>query len=324
MSALARARLAERLPLALVLLALVGLVTLALFGTRPFAEAADLDADAHSLPLASQPCGRSSETPAHYRHVIWIWMENHSYDQVIGGDGSPFETALSRACGLATNYHSIRHPSLPNYLAATGGSTFGFTRDRPPAAQPIDAPSIFSEVAASGRQWRTYVEAMPANCQAMGKYGFARNPAAYFTRSRSQCPAWDLPLGRSRSGAFATALRTDRLPAFSLVIPDKCHSTHGCPVTSGDAWLSHWVNRIVASRSYRNGSTAVFLTWDEGKRDLNQHIALIVVSPTTPRGAVSRARLNHYSLLRATAGLLGIRPPGRAGTARGLDRPFGL
>jgi len=251
-------------------------------------------------------------------------MENHSYDQVIGSDGAPFETALARACGLASGYHAITHPSLPNYLAATGGSTFGVTKDRWPSARAIDAPTLFSEVAASGRQWRTYVESMSGNCGAMGRYGYARNPAAYFSQSRSRCTRWDVPLGRPHSGALSHALGTGGLPAFSLVIPNKCHSTHGCPVTAGDNWLSRWVNRIVASQAYRSGGTAVFITWDEGKRDLGQHIALIVVSPTTVPGTVVRVRSDHYALLRTTADLLGVPPPGLAATAPSLGQAFGL
>ena len=32
---------------------------------------------------ASAPCGRQATAPP-YKHVIWIWMENHSYNSIIG------------------------------------------------------------------------------------------------------------------------------------------------------------------------------------------------------------------------------------------------
>jgi phosphatidylinositol-3-phosphatase len=312
-----------RTRLALGVLALLVLIILAGLALRPLAEAVE-DQKPSSLPLVKQPCGSSTTAVPHYQHVIWIWMENHSYHQVMGSESAPYENALAAACGLATNYHAIAHPSLPNYLAATAGSTFGIARDRWPSAQPINAPSIFSEVARSGRQWRTYVESMPANCRAMGRHGYARNPPIYFAGSRGRCTSWDVSMGTAHAGALATALRTNQLPAFSLIIPSRCHSTHDCPVASGDAWLSRWINHIVASPSYRNGSTAIFLTWDEGKHDLGQHVPLIVVSPSTTPGTVSRTRFDHYSLLRATAGLLDVRPPGNASTAPSLRLAFGL
>ena len=46
-------------------------------------------------------------------------MENHGYGQVIGSSSAPFENQLAAQCGLATNYHAVTHPSLPNYIAAT-------------------------------------------------------------------------------------------------------------------------------------------------------------------------------------------------------------
>ena len=79
--------------------------------------------------LAAGPCGTVSTAPV-YKHVIWIWMENHSYGDIIGNKAqAPYLNALASECGLATNYHNISHPSLPNYLALTSGSTWGIADD---------------------------------------------------------------------------------------------------------------------------------------------------------------------------------------------------
>jgi phospholipase C len=305
-------------------LAVAALVAL-LLGRGPLANAADLDADSHAKPLTVQPCGqRPANAPVQYRHVIWIWMENHSYRQVIGSEDAPYENELARACGLATRYRAITHPTLPNYLAATGGSTFGVSRDQFPSLEPINAPTIFSEVAASGRQWRIYYDSMPSNCHPMEKYGYARNPVAYFRGDRRLCARWDVPMGSMHHGALASALTGNRLPAFSLIVPSLCHSTHGCPVASGDTWLSRWINRILTSPAYRAGSTAIFLTWDEGRHDLGQHIPLVVIAPSTTPGTRSGGRFNHYSLLRTTSDLLGLTPPGHAARATSMRSAFGL
>ena len=290
----------------------------------PFANAVDLGGDPASQPLATQPCHGPASGPVHYQHVIWIWMENHSYHQVMGSEHAPFENRLAHACGLATHYRAITHPTLPNYLAATGGSTFGVHKDEFPSSTPINAPTLFSEVAASGRQWRTYYDSMPSNCHPMEKFGFARNPVAYFRADRGLCARWDVPMGTVRHGNLATALTENRLPAFSLMVPSLCHSTHACPISQGDAWLSSWINRIITSPAYRSGTTALFLTWDEGKHDLGQHIPLIVVAPSTPPGTVARGAFNHYSLLRTTTDLLGVTPPGHAATAASMRAAFGL
>ncbi|HET8602859.1 MAG TPA: alkaline phosphatase family protein [Marmoricola sp.] len=306
------------------LLAALLLPPMLLLAKGPLANAVDYDPGPRAQPLATQPCHGPASSPTHYQHVIWIWMENHSFHQVIGAPNAPFENGLAHACGLATHYRAITHPTLPNYLAATSGSTFGVHKDRTAPAQPINAPTIFSEVAASGRQWRTYYDSMPSNCHPMGRFGFARNPVMWFRGDRGLCSRWDLPMGTPHHGSLASALASNHLPAFSLMVPNLCHSTHSCPVANGDAWLSRWINRIVTSPAYRSGTTAVFLTWDEGKRDIGQHIPLIVIAPSTPPGTTTSTVFNHYSLLRTTADLLGLGSPGHAATAPSMRAAFGL
>ena len=43
---------------------------------------------------ASGPCGRQATAPA-YKHVIWIWMENHSYYTFIGSPQAPYINSLA-------------------------------------------------------------------------------------------------------------------------------------------------------------------------------------------------------------------------------------
>src|SRR5215210_5405615 len=43
-------------------------------------------------------CGTSSTPAPVYDHVIWIFMENRRYDEVIGNPAAPFETGLARHC----------------------------------------------------------------------------------------------------------------------------------------------------------------------------------------------------------------------------------
>ena len=70
---------------------------------------------------AAGPCGTVSTAPA-YTHVIWIWMENHSYSDIIGNTSqAPYINSIAGECGLATNYHNLSHPSLPNYVGGTSG-----------------------------------------------------------------------------------------------------------------------------------------------------------------------------------------------------------
>jgi phosphatidylinositol-3-phosphatase len=243
-----------------------------------------------------------------YDHVIWIWFENHSESQVIGSTSAPYFNSLASQCGLATNYHGVTHPSLPNYLAATGGSTFGVTDDNPPSSHPISSASIFSQVKAAGKTWKSYEESMTSNCllSSSGTYAVKHNPAAYYTGIRTDCANMDVPMGSTTSGAFASDLANGTLPTYSFVTPNMCNDMHDCSATTGDNWLKSWMPKIVASSNYQAGKTAVFVTFDEDDFNSSNVVAMIPVAPSVPAGTKNATNFSHYSLLRTTEEMLGI------------------
>src|SRR5260370_2010745 len=76
-------------------------------------------------------CGQPLERMPHpLRYVFVIVMENKSAEEALTG---PFTASLAAKYGVAGNYHPISHPSVPNYLALTSGSTRGLrdARDHP-------------------------------------------------------------------------------------------------------------------------------------------------------------------------------------------------
>ena len=83
----------------------------------------------------------SSDAP---QHVFYVMMENHGYNQIIGNTAdAPFINALASRYNLATNFHGVTHPSLPNYLAAISGSTQGIFDDCKAGATVTCAPEEF-------------------------------------------------------------------------------------------------------------------------------------------------------------------------------------
>lgn len=291
-------------------------------------------------------CGARVTTapPVTYKHVIWIWMENHAYNQIIGSPGSANYTnspyvngTVVTQCGLATNYHNITHPSLPNYLAAVAGTTGGVTTDCSPTACPQSASSIFAQLNTAGKTWRGYAESMPTNCALTDTslYAARHNPAVYYTGIRSSCASWDVPMGTTTSGAFQQALQAGTLPAFSFITPNLCDDTHNCATKTGDSWLQTWLPVITRSSSYTAGDTAVFVTWDEGENgssnacatnttDVGCHVATLVLTPYTKPGTKSALLYNHYSLLRTAETLLALPHLGHAADSSTRDLRSGF
>lgn len=299
----------RRAPLILALLAVLGATAV-----WPSGAAAG--------PLASACTGRE-HPPQTYRHVLVIVMENHSASQIYGSSKTPTITGLSRRCGKAVDYRAITHPSLPNYIAMTAGSTGGIVTDC--TACRTNVPNIFRQLVRRGRSWRGYAESMPTPClrSDSGRYLMRHNPAVYFRHLGGTCATSDLPMGTPAGGALRHALRKNVLPAYAFLTPDACHDMHDCPKSTGDAWLRSWLPLILGNASYRNGQMAVFLTFDEGV-GADQRVATIVVSPYVTPGTVSRGHFTHYSLLRTTENLLGLPLLGHARSAAGMRRPFGI
>lgn len=250
-----------------------------------------------------------------YDHVVWVWMENHTYGQVIGNSSAPYETTLARQFATATHYASVGSPSLPNYIGATSGSTQGIADDDGPQSHPLAVDNLFRQVRAAGKTERSFQESMPANCglSSVGTYAVKHNPAAYYTGGddRTACRADDVP--------FSGTLPSGTLPSFSFVTPDLCHDTHDCPVAAGDAWLKAFLPPLLARDEYRSGSTVVFIVWDE-----YTPMPDIVISPATPAGTVASQSFDHYSLLRTTEELLGLPLLGRASSAASMRAAFRL
>ena len=97
----------------------------------------------------------------------------------------------------------------------------------------------------------------------------------------------------------------------------------------GDAFLARWIPRLTASRAYRSGTTAIFITWDEpddfSSSTPKAPIPTLVVAPWVPAGVRVATRFNHYSMLRTTEEMLRLSPfLGAAASAPSMRSPFHL
>jgi hypothetical protein len=261
-----------------------------------------------------KPCGTATTSPpARYDHVVWVVMENKPYSDVMGSKSAAFTRSLASGCASAENFHAERHPSLPNYIAMTSGSTHGIKDDRGPGSHPIKGPSIFSQL---GRNWRALQESMPGACRRSNflLYAVRHNPPTYYTNLARSCPKQDVRLDRT----------ADISARFTFITPNLCHDTHNCGVGTGDRWLSSLMSDITSSAEYRAGKTAVFITWDEDDGSRSNRIPTLVISPYTTPGTRSRTRFTHYSLLRTSEDMLGLKRLGAAARSPSMRAAFGL
>jgi hypothetical protein len=276
-----------------------------------------------SMPTTSAPGGTITKT-------LVVFIENHTLIQMRAG--MPYLNSVADRYGYANNYTALTHPSLPNYLAVAGGSTFGINDDLPPAAHPLSGPSVFGQAIAAGKTAKVYAEDEPGNCAPWnsGLYAVRHTGWPYFADEAASCKLYDVPSGTADSGAFKADVAAGNLPNVGWLIPNLCNDAHlsGCPLQDAgslslaDNWLSKMLPVVFNGPDFKSGTLAVVVTADEGSSGSNQ--ILTVVANPAMSGVVVTTALNHYSLSGFLSQMSGSAPLRNAAGAPSFAAAFGL
>ena len=254
----------------------------------------DVPVQTRPSPVAQLAAGRPT-------HIAVILMENEEYGDIVGSSSTPYINGLARRSALATQMYAIRHPSLPNYLALTSGSTHGIDSDCTDCR--VTATSIVDQLDRAGLSWKAYMEDLPHPCftgAGAGDYAKKHDPFVYYTavaNSPSRC-AHVVPLT-----ALAVDERSGKLPAFIWITPNLCHDMHDCDPATGDRFLSQLIPPLLSRLGLRG---LLVLTWDEGSSDngccrlaSGGHVATILAGSSARQAARMVTPADHYSVLQA-------------------------
>lgn len=283
-------------------LALLPLAALAVAGCGPANAGVPGRSDVVELPITGT--------------IYTIVLENHGVGAVLGG-ANPYLSSLAAEYGTGNAYLVDVHPSLPNYIHMTSGSTAGIGDNGPPAAHSIDGTdNLADQLEAGGITWRAYMDGMGEPCavEDVGRYAVRHDPFVYYTSltsDRARCEEHVVDFETH----FTDDLAANRFQ-FMWVTPDVCNDMHDCPTTTTDEWLSRVVPQILASPGYQEGG-AIFLLWDEGDADATyawsvafhrpQNVPFILISEhLVSRGFVSNTRYAHDSYLATVEDAFGL------------------
>ena len=299
-------------------------------------------------------CGGAKTEPpakapgANAPRVFLIIGENTSASQITAAHAPYLVHSLRPHAAWVTSYHSFtRSSSLGQYIAMTSGQ---FTRCEANNALPAGChqsiDNVFSQLQATGRTWFEFNESAANPCDIVDHgaawskniYSAHHNPALYYVGVHGKgydeaitpdaaCREHNLSAGTTAPNDTSTldaALRSGRVGALNIVIPNDCENGHDpCatndPVRQFDAFLAREVPKVRASPAYGANSTIV-ITWDEGADPpLNPGNPLLVaLGPKVKTGVVSTGSYNHYSLLHSIEAQLGLPLLARARTQKPL------
>jgi hypothetical protein len=281
------------------------------------------------LAAAGLSCGGGGSSPhqvaadrsGHFPHpgrVAVYVLENRSYDAVIGRPDAPYINRLAQNHALATNYYAVAHPSLPNYIALTGGSVYGITTDC--SNCDTAGPNIVGQLDDAGYTWKAYFEELDSNRRpgpTTPQYNPHYNPFVYYETVRG------VDKNRDRVVGFDT-LRSDldagRLADFVWIAPGVLHDGHNSTLREADRYASGLIPLIMRELG-PNG--VLYLTWDEGPtKDTagvggtpgGGHVALIAAGGIARQGTTTAVAASHYALLRTIEAGFALPALGRAGS----------
>lgn len=278
-----------------------------------------------ATPLPT-PTPIGSGTLPNFSHVFLIVMENEESTGIMGNSAAAYINALAPGHGLATQYFAVSHPSLPNYLALTAGSTFGIASDC--TGCYVNATNVADQVESSGRSWKAYLESMPSSCYVGDAYPYMQkhNPFIYYNDVRTnpaRCAEHVVPFTQ-----LGTDLVNGAVPNLAWITPNMCNDMHDCSIATGDAWLANVVPGILASSAFVNGGV-LFITWDEGESSAGccgnatgGQVATLVIAPNGVAGLRSTIAETHYSLLRTIEDAWGLSALGQAASAVAMREYF--
>ncbi len=316
---------------------------------------------------ASTPTTPQKAIP-HYQHIVEIMMENTSYGSIIGNPNAPNINTLASSYGLATNYFGVTHPSEPNYMANIAGDYFGVQDDNQfyctaalantdphcsgtTVDHTVNAPTLADQLTAAGKSWKGYFQSLPptpapgdlitSGPNANGPYTFKypNNTVALYASKHNPFLNFTGTQGAIANMVPGTQLTTDlasnKLPDFSLVVPNQCndmHGTSGCTdetglISAGDSYVGNTVTAIMSSKAWTQGRDAIVVTWDEddysdqgqtgtgccGADPGGGHVVTIVITNKGSYPITDGTAYNHYSLLRSYETAFGLPPLAHAG-----------
>jgi hypothetical protein len=282
-----------------------------------------------------------------FSNIFLILMENTSLttlDAAITAGAAPNLDGFGKTYASGSAYHGVSHPSLPNYIALTSGSTQGIGCDCEAqtgqgscniavcnialgdCSCDQSVPNLADQIETAKETWLAFGEGMSTPCNTMDdsttQYAVRHVPFLYYD---------DIQSNIARCGSHVvdfSSFNPATAPQFTFIAPNLTDDMHDptpatqANITNGDSWIGPQVTKIMASSSYTNGGLIV-VVWDEdddsglGSSGSDAPIPIYLISPyAKSAGYLSSVEADHYSLLATIEDAMNLPRLGMAGMSR--------
>jgi hypothetical protein len=237
--------------------------------------------------LASAHAGDAS-----FKRAIIVVLENTNYDVAIQ---QPIFAKLASEGSLFTQFMAEGHPSQPNYIAMIAGDTLGVRNDSP---VNLNANHLGNLLTAKGLDWKLYAEDLPSNCflgTTSGKYARKHVPFLSFLNVQ-QNPAECAKV--VNASEFQKDLANNKVPAFSMYIPNLDNDGHDTGADYAAQWFSNAFGGVLSNSKFMK-DTLIIVTFDESEKILQKNqVYTVMLGANVIPGSKVDTLTSHYSVLR--------------------------
>jgi acid phosphatase len=280
-----------------------------------------------------------AENIPHSSHVWVIAEENHSLEQVVGNSKMPYYNQLIHQYGLATQFYSNQHSSLPALMWFVAGAPV--TRNNDTVSCRYDNDNVVRALLRQGYTWRSYQQNLPsAGYQGLygGKnrsYYRRHNPLIDFT---DVCPGTEQDRNSVPYSQLARDIAEGNRVNYAYVTPDVDEDAHSGSLEAADHWLQSNLPAILARPEFGPGGDGIlFIIWDEGNlvhpddnrcsatvdKGCGGRTATLVIGPQVRAGYKSTTTYHNESVLKTVCVAMGLSPcPGAAQDAAPMSDFF--
>jgi acid phosphatase len=259
-------------------------------------------------------------------HVWIVAEENHSYEDVVGNAQMPYYNQLIHQYGLATQFYSDQHSSLPALMWYVAGAEVEPNNDTVSCQHSED--NVVRELLKQGYTWKSYQEGMPS-AGFQGLYGGTDN--VYYRRHNPLIDFTDVcpGTGQDTKSVPYTQMATDfangDVVNYAYITPDVNDDAHNGTLPEADQWLQAHVPDILARPEFSPGGDGIlFVVWDEADASDNRcsatvstgcggRTAELVIGPQVKAGYQSTVHYKNENVLKTVCAAMGLSPcPGAA------------
>ncbi|HSY47498.1 MAG TPA: alkaline phosphatase family protein [Thermoanaerobaculia bacterium] len=275
---------------------------------------------AQSAERTPLPVSRNAVVPfagAGVSRVVVVVLENGNPETA---SRQPFMKYLAETGMVLSSYYAVAHPSQPNYVAMISGSTAGAMTDgniRLPAPR-----KHLGNILPSGA-WRVYAEnypPLPSRCNLIRQGDgedrlYVRRHVPFLSFADVQdgkcAEIVRLDVGKDGVGSLRADIENQRLPLFSMIIPNLEHDGHEpSDLTRANAWLMANLKPLLQDRRFTDGLVFI-LTFDEDDTpspSRGNRVYTVLWGDHVKTGK-SADVYDHEDLLATVCALLGVVPP---------------